>query len=467
MNFIVFFTDQQRWDTLGVNGNPMGLTPNLDRLAREGTFFRQAVTPQPVCGPARSCLQTGQYATTTGVWRNGPGLRKQSPKLAECFRKAGYRTGYIGKWHLSEAGDDAVPKSNRAGYRDWLAANCVELCSGPYSARLWDTENREVQLPGYRSDAMVDAAIRYIGERSREEEPYLLYLSLLEPHHQNTDDSYPPPLGMATDYRGDWMPPDLQALGGSSARHWPGYCAMIRRIDEGLGRLVDALHSTGQWEDTVLVFISDHGCHFKTRNPEYKRSPHESSVRVPFVITGPGWRGGGQHDCPASLVDLAPTLLECAGIEVPGQMQGHSLLPVVRGGQPPVVDFSYIQFGDSFMPPGRALRSSRWKYAVTASSRHRGKATAPSYRESHLYDLRADPWELDNLIHSRAHGTVCRELREKLRRRIRETGEPPATIQTAKRPQAPSQRTVQYPNEGGAEGPVDGTWRKFSPSPGP
>jgi arylsulfatase A-like enzyme len=112
------------------------------------------------------------------------------------------------------------------------------------------------------------------------------------------------------------------------------------------------------------------------------------------------------------------------------------------------VDFSYIQFGDSFMPPGRALRSSRWKYAVTASARHKGKPTAPTYRETHLYDLRADPYELDNLIHSHSHGSVCRELRETLRRRIRETGEPATTIQTARRPRTRTQRTVQYPNEG-------------------
>jgi arylsulfatase A-like enzyme len=84
-NILVFFTDQQRWDTLGKNGYPEGLTPHLDRLARKGTFFNEAVTPQPVCGPLRSCLQTGQYATTTGAWKNGPGLKPEAPKLAELL----------------------------------------------------------------------------------------------------------------------------------------------------------------------------------------------------------------------------------------------------------------------------------------------------------------------------------------------------------------------------------------------
>ena len=450
MNVIIFFTDQQRWDTLGLNGNPMGLTPNLDRLARQGTFFKEAVTPQPVCGPARSCIQTGQYATTTGVHKNGPGLKPRGPRLAGLFKKAGYRTGYIGKWHLSEgSGSGAVPKKNRGGYDDWLAGNCIELVSGPYSAQLWDEQDNPVQLPGYRSDALTDAAIRYIRERSQEpEQPYLLCLSFLEPHHQNTDDSYPAPHGMERDYMGKWLPPDLQALGGSSAQHWAGYCAMVKRLDDGLGRIMDALESLNQADETVVVFISDHGCHFKTRNAEYKRSPHESSVRIPFAIWGPQWNGGGEHTCPASLVDLAPSLLETAGIPVPRTMQGTSLLPVTKGKTDHLPDESYIQFGDGFLPPGRALRTSRWKYAVTASARYKGKPTAPTYSETALYDLRTDPYELTNLVHSKVHADVRTAFRARLRQRMKAVGEPKATITAARPDRKAGQRTIDYPNEG-------------------
>ncbi|MDR1282433.1 MAG: sulfatase-like hydrolase/transferase [Opitutaceae bacterium] len=449
-NIIVFFTDQQRWDTLGLNGNPLGLTPHLDRLARRGAFFSEAVTPQPVCGPARSCLQTGQYATTTGVHKNGPGLKPHSPKLAELFNAAGYRTGYIGKWHLSgetcDGATAAVSTANRGGYQDWLAANAVEAVSGPYTARLWDNDNREVRLPGYRSDAMTDAAIRYLHQRAQTPgQPFLLYLSLLEPHFQNTDDSYPAPRRMEHDYAGRWLPPDLQALGGSSARDWAGYCAMIKRIDDALARLMDALESTGQADTTTVAFISDHGCHFKTRNNEYKRSPHESSVRVPLALWGTVWDGGGEHTCPASLVDLAPTLLDTAGITIPPSMQGRSLLPVIRGdktGRPPE---SYIQFGDGNLPPGRALRTSRWKYAVTADDSQKGNVTSDTYRETHLYDLQTDPYELSNLIASRPHESIRRHFRERLTRRLAETGEPPATLHPAPPDETSTQRTVNYP----------------------
>jgi arylsulfatase A-like enzyme len=448
MNIIIFFTDQQRWDTLGLNGNPLGLTPNLDRFARQGTFFREAVTPQPVCGPARSCIQTGQYATTTGVTKNGPGLKKTSPKLAELFKSAGYRTGYIGKWHLSEGtGEAAVPKKNRGGYDDWLAGNCIELVSGPYSAQLWNNHNRPVQLPGYRSDALTDAAIRYIHQRNEEpDQPYLLCLSYLEPHHQNTDDSYPAPHGHERDYMGKWLPPDLLALGGSSARDWAGYCAMVKRLDNGLGRLMDALESLGQAEDTVVAFISDHGCHFKTRNAEYKRSPHESSVRIPFAIWGPKWNGGGEHSCPASLVDLAPSLLDTAGIEIPSTMQGRSLLPVTRGDNGHLPEESYIQFGDGFLPPGRALRTSRWKYSVVAAANQKGKPTARTYTEAELYDLQTDPYELTNLIDFPSHKDIRKEFRKRILERMTAAGEPKATIRAHPKGKGNPQRRVGYPN---------------------
>ncbi|MEM1060357.1 MAG: sulfatase-like hydrolase/transferase [Verrucomicrobiota bacterium] len=425
MNFIVFFTDQQRWDTLGLNGNPMGLTPHFDRLARQGTFFRQAYTPQPVCGPARSCIQTGQYASTTRVWQNGPGLLPESPKLGELFKEAGYRTSYLGKWHLSPDGPgDPVKKEYRAGWDEWIGANCTELTSTPYRLRMFDENDQPVEFPGYRSDALTDLAIDYVHARAREpEQPYFLFMSFLEPHHQNSDDSYPAPHGMENTYRGGWYPPDLQAYGGSGPRDWAGYCAMIKRLDDGLGRLMDAVESSGQADNTVVVFMSDHGCHFKTRNGEYKRTPHEVSARVPLAIWGPKWNGGGQLDCPASLVDLAPSLLDTAGLPIPEAMEGHSLLPATRGETGHLPENSFIQFGDNIAIPGRAIRHGKWKYAVSASPEYHGKETAPVYTESHLYNLETDPYELFNLVNRRGYEDVRDDLRGHLLARMAGLGE--------------------------------------------
>ncbi|MEM6285473.1 MAG: sulfatase-like hydrolase/transferase, partial [Chloroflexota bacterium] len=353
-NVIVFFTDQQRWDTTGVHGNPLNLTPNFDRMAKQGTHFATTITPQPVCGPCRSIMQTGMYATENGCYRNLIPLDTSHRTLAHYFNDAGYETGYIGKWHLG-SGDSHGPvrEEERGGYKYWLAANLLEFVSDAYDTRLYDNDNNEHRLPGYRVDAQTDAAIRYID--SVKDNPFFLFLSYLEPHHQNHTDAYPAPDGYEDNYRAMWTPPDLTALGGSAQMHLPGYYGMVKRLDEALGRLLDALKSMDILENTVVLFTSDHGNHFKTRNVEYKRSCHESSVHVPMAVVGPGFDGGGEVRQPVSLVDIPPTLMELAGVEKPAQMHGDSLLPLVnRSGDR--ADDVFIQISESQV--GRALRTS-------------------------------------------------------------------------------------------------------------
>jgi arylsulfatase A-like enzyme len=426
---IVFFTDQQRWDTAGVHGNPLDLTPNFDRMARQGTHARYAFTCQPVCGPARSCLQTGMYATRTGCFRNGIGLPVSCRTLAHHFRGAGYRTGYIGKWHLYERGSAGpVPEPHRGGYEYWLASNVLEFTSEAYRTTLYDNEGRAVRLPGYRVDALTDAAIRYIDARQRE--PFFLFVSYIEPHHQNHIDDYPPPEGYRERYAGRWVPPDLAALGGSTHQHLAGYYGMVKRLDEALGRLLDALRSLDLREDTVVLYTSDHGCHFKTRNAEYKRSCHESSIRVPTALCGPGFEGGGEVRQLVSLVDLPPTLLDAAGLPVPDEMQGRSLLPLVRGRTEGWPEEVFVQVSESQV--GRAVRTRRWKYGVTAPDR--GGSQVPGsdrYVEEHLYDLEADPYELANLAGLESHREVADVMRERLVRRMVQAGEEAPVVEPA------------------------------------
>ena len=222
-----------------------------------------------------------------------------------------------------------MPAEQRGGYEYWLAANLLEFTSDAYDTLLYDTDGKPVQLPGYRVDALTDAAIRYVD--SHQAEPFFLFVSYLEPHIQNHLDDYPAPDGYREQYTGRWMPPDLATLGGSSPQHLGGYYGMVKRLDEALGRLLDALRSLNLLENTVVLFTSDHGCHFKTRNAEYKRSCHESSIRVPTALCGPGFDGGGQIDALVSLVDLPPTLLDAAGLPIPPAMQGRSILGLLRG----------------------------------------------------------------------------------------------------------------------------------------
>lgn len=420
-NVIVFFTDQQRWDTTGVHGNPLGLTPNYDRVATRGTHLYNSFTCQPVCGPARACLQTGLYPNTTGVYRNGIPLPDDSKTLAHYFREAGYTTGYIGKWHLAD--ENPVPERKRGGYEYWLGANALEFTSDTYDTVVFNNKNERVKLPGYRVDALTDAAIRYIDDH--QEHPFFLFISYLEPHFQNHLDDYPPPDGYRERYTGRWTPPDLAALGGSSAQHLGGYYGMVKRLDEAFGRILDALKSLDLSDDTIVLFTSDHACHFKTRNSEYKRSCHESSIRIPTALIGPGFDSRGQIRELTSLIDLPPTLLDAAGIPVPDTLQGRSILPLLRRETEEWPEEVYIQISEAQV--GRAVRTQRWKYSVSAPEKI-NDASSERYVEEFLYDLQADPYELNNLIGLCSHQEVAKVMRERLLRRMAEAGEAPAEI---------------------------------------
>ena len=417
-NVIVFFTDQQRWDTTGVHGNPLGLTPNFDRMAQQGTHAFNAFTCQPVCAPARASLQTGLYATETGVFRNGLALASETRTLAHHFGESGYRTAYIGKWHLAD--QDPIPEHQQGGYEYWLGSNLLEFTSEPYNTVMYDKKGSPVKLPGYRVDALTDEAIRYID--AHQDEPFYMFLSFLEPHHQNHVDDYVPPEGYREPYTGRWVPPDLAALGGSAHQHLGGYYGIVKRLDEALGRLLDALKSLGLSDDTIVLYTSDHGSHFKTRNSEYKRSCHESSIRVPTALQGPGFEAGGQVRQLVSLVDLPPTLLDAAGLPIPEDMQGRSILPLlggVKAGWPGEV---FVQISEAQV--GRAVRTHRWKYSVVAPDKSGwGDASADHYVEEFLYDLLADPYELTNLIGLASHQQVASVMRERLIQRMVLAGE--------------------------------------------
>ena len=237
-----------------------------------------------------------------------------------------------------------------------------------------------------------------------------------------------------------WVPPDLAALVGSTHQHLGGYYGMVKRLDEALGRLFDALKSLNLLDNTIVLFTSDHGCHFKTRNGEYKRSCHESSIRVPTAIRGPGFDGGGRIRQLVSLVDLPPTLLDAAGLPVPEHMQGHSLLPLLNGQRDDWPAEMFIQISESQI--GRALRTERWKYSVSVPGQ--GGSSAPGsdhYVEEFLYDLHADPHELTNLVNMANYHDLKATLRNRLIERMVEAGETAPTIEAAPE-QAVGQRSA-------------------------
>jgi arylsulfatase A-like enzyme len=196
---------------------------------------------------------------------------------------------------------------------------------------------------------------------------------------------------------------------------------MVKRLDEALGRTVDALTSLNLLDDTIILFTCDHGNHFKTRNGEYKRSCHDASLRVPTALSGPGFNSGGRVGQLVSLVDLPPTLLDACGIPVPSHMAGRSIRPLLNehfrssNNWP---DDVFAQVSESEV--GRVVRTARWKYAVTDSTKNGWKDSASDqYTETYLYDLKADPWELNNLVGKASHDNVTKVMRERLTKHLK------------------------------------------------
>jgi len=429
-NVLVFFTDQQRWDTAGCYGSGMDLTGNLDRMAAGGTRFDLAFTCQPVCGPARASLQTGKYAAATGVFRNGIALPAEERTLAHWFKQAGYRVGYIGKWHLGGTRDRPVPAANRGGYVDrWLAADVLEFTSHPNEGHLFDESGRPVPFTGYRSDFLTARAADFI--RDSAGGPFFLFLSFIEPHHQNDMKRFVAPDGYADRYANPWVPPDLRPLPGDWMRELPDYYGQCARLDENFGQILACLDAAGIADDTIVLFLSDHGCHFRTRNGEYKRSCHDGCLRVPMVFRGPGFDRRTVVPEPVSLVDVPPTLLDAAGVGVPPTMHGRSLLPLVDRRTDDWPEEVFFQISEAEV--GRGIRARRWKYSVHAPDRSGVQdAGSDTYVERYLYDLAADPHEHVNLVGRKDYRQVADGLRERLIARMVQAGEAPPTIEPAR-----------------------------------
>jgi arylsulfatase A-like enzyme len=435
-NIILYCCDQMRSDFVGAFGeNSMTQTPNLDRMVRRGSSFQYAVTNQPLCSPSRACMLTGRYATETGEWKIAVGMRQDLPTLASVLRDNGYSANFIGKWHLMAAdmktrtGVGYVPPDRRHGFDDlWEGANEFEHTTHPYRGTIWDSHGAEITYSDeYRIDFITGRAVKFL--KQQHEKPFLLFVSQLEPHQQNDEKRVVAPKGYAERYTNPVVPADVRNLPGNWQQQLPDYYGCIQKIDESLGAILKTLEEQHLAENTVVAFISDHGCHFETRNTEYKRSPHDASIRFPLVMTGPGLNHGIVRDEIVGMIDLTPTLLAAAGVEVPASMKGKNLLPLLRSqeARDSWEDVQYVQISESMV--GRAVRTREWCYCVADRSKPGTKfPDSTQYEEYQMYNLVDDPAEQINLAGRQEYRTEAEMLRNLLLRKMAEAGEAPAEI---------------------------------------
>ncbi len=426
-NVIFLFSDQQRWDTCGCYGQPLDVTPHLDKMAQEGIVFENAYTCQPVCGPARSSLQTGLYPSKTGCYRNDIALPDNCQTIAHLLNDNGYKTGYIGKWHLASTNaseqdsgqhescpedavfidrktmsflDSPIPEELRGGWKDqWLASDVLEFTSHSYDGYMFDKNNkkRDFSSGRYRVDVQTDWVLETIDSWKDDADPFFLFASYIEPHHQNDHKRYEGPIGSAERFRNFIPPEDLKNANGDWKEGYPDYLGCIHSLDDNLGRIRQKLKENGQEENTIIIFASDHGSHFKTRNSEYKRSCHNASTHIPIVMYHPDLKESRRVDNMVSLIDLPATFLDLCGVEVPEHYHGRSLVSLLEGVPVKWEDEVLVQISESQV--GRSIRTPNWCYSVSDPEKDGWcHDSSRQYIEEFLYDQKADPHEQKNLI---------------------------------------------------------------------
>lgn len=427
-NIVLMYTDDQRYDALSIAGHPFLQTPNLDRLAREGAYCRNAFVSISLCGPSRASILTGQYAHTHGVIRNnGTDLRADAVTYPKLLQKAGYQTAYVGKWH------QALHDEPRPGFDYWVSYRGQGLY---YKSRINENGKRS-QPEGYIDDIMTDYAIRWIREGRDPSKPFALTLGFKSVHGpftppERTKDLYADvELTRPATYNVDLSnrPAFIRKwIENEIGKHMlfeydvfiRNYNRCIRGTDDNVGRVIAALRETGLLDNTLVVFTSDNGYYQSEHGGLFdKRSAYEESIRVPMLIRWPARiRPGTQLEPMVLNIDLAPTFLDAAGVPIPASMHGRSMLPLFDGRQEGWrKSFFYEYFREKNYPNTptiQAVRTERYKYITYLNPEDRPE----------LFDLQKDPHETRNLHDDPAVAGVLADLRGELNRLRKETGAP-------------------------------------------
>lgn len=437
-NILFIFSDQQRQDTMGIYGQKLNVTPNLDKLSKDGTVFENSFTAQPVCGPARACLQSGIYPSQLGTFKNGISLPKNIKTIANYLNDIGYETAYVGKWHL--ASDDGieeyhykpVPPHKRGGYKDyWMASDVLEFTSHGYDGYVFNKDMEKIEFTGYRADKITDFALNYLDKKTSDN-PFFLFVSYIEPHHQNDRKIYEGPLDSKEKFADFEIPEDLKKLEyGDSRENYADYLGCCNSIDKNVGRLIEKLKEKNIMDNTVIIYTSDHGCHFKTRNKnlkkpggdDYKRSPADCVIKTPLIIWGLDQLKSKRESSFVSLIDLPPTILHIAGYKNFGEMQGKTVFERIKDKNKEV----FIQISESFV--GRAIRTDKFLYCVHAPDKNPwNDKNSIEYQELYLYDLEKDPLELNNLVKNKDYEEDKKRLSVLLKNRIKQYEQIECTI---------------------------------------
>ena len=402
MNVLYLFSDQHR--AVSLPGEPFNqaMAPNLESFRNKNFSMDHCISNYPLCSPYRGIMMTGVWPFQSGMTHNGPQLGNRYPSIADVFRAKGYHTGYVGKWHLSSADSAFTPPGpRRQGFEDWHV-----WCSTNhhYSSYTFDQHTGEKRAPkGYSASWMTEDAITFLKEQSAEK-PWLLVVSWNPPHPP-----FDPPAEEMNLYRANALKvrPNVQLEGkareSALREQEQGYYGAITAIDREFAQLMKTLEETGQAEDTIVIYTSDHGEMMGSQGWMGKRLPHEESCRVPFLVRYPGVTpASGKSEILFSTIDIYPTVCGLAGVPVPPHCKGKDMSAAIRGKDVPSPEAVFLMNEpnhgdrDGHPPQFRGVRTQSHTYVVADTGRWC------------LYDNIRDPYQLNNLIKdSRQHDLMA------------------------------------------------------------
>ena len=427
LNFLFILSDDQRYDALSIAGHPFLKTPHLDWVAQTGTRFTNAFVTTSLCSPSRASFLTGKYAHNHGVMNNLTPWQEGNVTFLELLKKAGWYTGFIGKWHMPGKG---LPDLVGQGKIDEFVSFTAVGGQGIYNNCPLVSNGKPLKIKGYITDVLDDLAVSFIN-RARDKN-FCLYLSHKATHMPF--DTPPPYKGMYQDAKLD-LPPEYLARGldlkdaylygpaGFSGRRMEDemrkYFATVRALDDSLAKVFGELDRLNLLDRTVIVFCGDNGFLWGEHNLIDKRFAYEESMRIPYLVRAPGIisQPGNNIDRMILNIDLAPSFLDLAGLPAPEYMQGQSFKPLLRDSTGPWrKSFLYEYFYDPpyHVPAQLAVRTETAKYV-----RYKNDQLPEA-----LYDLSSDPREQTNLAGDAGHEALKKELAGGLDQLLKQTGYP-------------------------------------------
>ena len=402
-NFMFILIDDLRFNAPACLGHPFVKTPNIDRIAREGATFTNAFVTTPLCSPSRASYLTGRWVRSHKVLGNGDNAARSHELITwpRLLHDAGYETGYAGKWHM---GTDDTP---RPGFDRWVSFKG----QGVYNDPPLNVDGERIQAKGYVTDLLTDYSVEFL--KKPRTKPFVMYLAHKAVHgpfipaerHKdlfagetivrsaNAQDNLDGKPVMARNIDGG--PAVSKEAVGSSDELIRNQLRCLTAIDEGIGRILKTLEETKQLDNTFLVFTSDNGYFWGEHHLGDKRWAYEESIRIPMLMRYPKRiKAGSKIHQMVMNVDMAPTMLELGGGTAPAEVQGRSIVPLLKGGSVKGWRTSFLseyfeEPQQKRTPSWQAVRNDQWKYI---------RYTALQGMDE-LYDVKKDPGEMKNLIH--------------------------------------------------------------------